>query len=138
MGKFVAKRTRDVNVSALDFFTLGHIVMGYITWIISFIIIWFTPYGDIQCLSMVSTIMVGIVWEYIENFLLRNKTSIKFEGRKDSLENSLTDIIAVVGGGSLAWFFSYFPLVVYALVSIDLILGLLVLMKRLSKMTKKR
>ena len=146
MGNFVAKNKGEVNISPLDFFTIGHIVMGYISWIVAVIIIFFTPLDGSttlstadKCLAIACAIMIGIVWEYIENFgFTRSKrfASVKFEGREDSLINALTDIVGVVGGGAIAWWFSYFPFVVCALISIDLILGLLVLMKKLEKMTK--
>lgn len=146
MGNFVAKTKREVNISAIDFFTIGHLVMGYIAWIIAAIIIFFTPLDDSitlsiadKCLAMACAIVIGIAWEYIENFIFINTkrfASVKFEGREDSLSNSLTDIVGVIGGGAIAWWFSYLPPVVFALISIDLILGLLVLMKKLEKMTK--
>jgi len=153
MGKIVGNKTSEVNVSVLDFFTLGHIVMGYITWIISWILVMLiialtfpitvvslldqTPYT--RCLAIAITCLVGIIWEYLENFLFtKYKTNVKFEGRKDSLQNSLTDIVAVIGGGIFGWIFSYLPLIVFTLISIDLILALLVLMKKLEKMTKRK
>ncbi len=102
---FFARDKDDVAESAVDFFSLGHIIFGQVTfWIIYMIGAYWIPdtFYPVKTWSLVITIIVGIAWEPIENILLW-KMGLKFENKRDSWLNIIFDIIFVTLGGILAW-----------------------------------
>ena len=48
--------------------------------------------------------ILAIIWEILENTLFIN-LRIKFEGRRDSIDNALADIIFGIIGGAAMWLF---------------------------------
>lgn len=61
--------------------------------------------------SLLGAIFFGIIWEYFENFILA-KTKLKINKMKDSLENSLTDIVFTIIGGYIGLFFGIYAMIV--------------------------
>ncbi len=98
-----------VGISAWDYYSWGHIGMGIASFLIFSLIntipslvdkklVYLIPYWSI--LLLVVAFAVG--WEILENTLLLS-WGFKFEGRKDSLQNSFWDILFVTLGGLIMW-----------------------------------
>lgn len=100
--KLVAQNKQEISNKPIDVYTVGHILMGVICYVIIFS--FFGMVGVSNWISLVGTILFGVVWEYIENFII-SKTILKHQKRKDSLENSLTDVVFTAIGGFIGFIF---------------------------------
>lgn len=122
MHKVIGTCRKDVNNSFIDYYSIGHFVMGYITYIVSIWIWSLLPFEfDIYEISLVSTLMVGIIWEILENYLLVD-TPLKFEKRRDSLGNSLMDIIFVFIGGAMCRSYIEYEVIDFLIITIWVII----------------
>ena len=109
--QFFARTKDDISKAAVDFFSIGHILMGQISYFIAWFFVkpdgaLFTFVGEptnsgIYALSF--AIFIGLIWEPIENIILW-KMGLKFEGKRDSWLNLIFDIIFVTGGAVMAYF----------------------------------
>lgn len=95
----IAEITAEVGISAMDFFTWGHIAMGFGFFaLLSFLHVYakYVKQNDKFpiWLAFLITVIIGIFWEFFENFVLWS-WGLKFEGRQDSLLNASIDIIFV-------------------------------------------
>ncbi len=95
----IAERIAEVGISAMDFFTWGHIAMGFGFFaLLSFLHVYFKYVKQNDkfpiWLAFLITVIIGIFWEFFENFVLWS-WGLKFEGRQDSLLNASMDIIFV-------------------------------------------
>lgn len=103
---FFARDDDDIATSAVDFFSLGHILMGQISFIICYLVMTYwignTDTTTVKKWSLIITIIFGIVWEPFENIIVW-KMGLKFENRRDSILNIIFDILFVILGGVLAW-----------------------------------
>ncbi|GAB4317834.1 MAG: hypothetical protein Kow0069_20700 [Promethearchaeota archaeon] len=102
---FFQRDESDVAEAAVDFYSLGHVIFGQVTfWICYMLFAYWVPdvVYPVKTWSLVITIVVGIAWEPIENLLLW-KLGLKFENKQDSWLNIVFDVIFVVVGGILAW-----------------------------------
>ncbi|MHA1795236.1 MAG: DUF2585 family protein [Promethearchaeota archaeon] len=100
MGKIIATKKSEVSQSFLDYFTFGHLIFGMISFFIGHL------FFDIA-LSLWITSLAATAWELIENnFKIFRRIRGKM-GRpeKDSLLNSISDIIFTNVGGLLAFLF---------------------------------
>lgn len=95
----IAETIAEVGNSAMDFFTWGHIAMGFGFFaLLSFLHVYFKYIKQNDkfpiWLAFLITVIIGIFWEFFENFVLWS-WGLKFEGRQDSLLNASMDIIFV-------------------------------------------
>jgi hypothetical protein len=101
MIKVFARNKDDVSKAAIDFFSFGHLIGGYFGFIILgaiFLVI----FGDFLISFCIFIIFLsGTFWELIENTLLYKK-NIKFGYRRDSVLNSMMDVIFFTNGGVIA------------------------------------
>ena len=104
---------KDVGRSAWDFYSWGHIDMGIMSFLIFSLFITVTQWMDPTAVIwlpwwslMVMVLIFAVAWEIIENTILWQMGK-KFENRKDSIYNSIWDIIFVMGGGFLMWLFKW-------------------------------
>jgi len=99
----------DVGLSAMDYFTWGHIDMGIAFFLLFSLIntipslvegrlIYIIPFWWM----MVAVLLFAVIWELIENIILWQMGK-KFENRKDSFFNALWDVLFVALGGLLMW-----------------------------------
>lgn len=94
----IANCKEDVSKKPIDFYSIGHILFGYISFLVSLsICVLLQTINPIEY-ALVSTQCIAVMWEIFENNILI-KTKYKFGKCKDSLENSLFDIIFVFLGG---------------------------------------
>lgn len=116
--KLIATKRKDLDTCPIDYFSIGHIIFGHIAYLISYfiIILWLkTPHP--REYALITTILIGVVWELIENVWLAN-TRLKFEKRKDSVENSQCDVLFVFLGGLICQIFSLFDSSLFIFLSI--------------------
>ena len=94
----IAKCREEVGIKAIDFYSIGHIIIGYISFLV-YAMIFFLMFNDyIPIFALLYAVETGILWELLENYVL-DKTYLKFNNRKDSLQNSFTDVLFDVVGG---------------------------------------
>ncbi|NHJ26156.1 MAG: DUF2585 family protein, partial [Candidatus Lokiarchaeota archaeon] len=99
--KIFAKSKEDISSAAIDFFSFGHLLIGYLLFIVlnAIYFVFFENYQFFLCI--ISDFLCALIWELIENTLFYRK-NIKFGYRRDSTLNSLSDISFLVIGGLLA------------------------------------
>jgi len=95
----IAESIAEVGISAMDYFTWGHIAMGLGFFaLLSFLHVYFKYIKQNDAfpiwLAFLITVIIGIFWEFFENFVLWS-WGLKFENRQDSLLNASMDIIFV-------------------------------------------
>ncbi len=95
----IAESIAEVGISAMDYFTWGHIAMGLGFFaLLSFLHVYFKYIKQSDAfpiwLALLITVIIGIFWEFFENFVLWS-WGLKFENRQDSLLNASMDIIFV-------------------------------------------
>jgi len=108
---FVGTTEEYLCRSPWDFYSWGHIDMGIASFLLLSLLITATEalIGP-AILSwwhiMLFVFIFGVVWELFENIVLLS-LGAKFENRRDSLVNSVWDIIFVCIGGAVMWLFKY-------------------------------
>lgn len=103
---FIAKTFDEVGKSAIDFHSFNHIIFGYVAYLLVYIIggIFFSI--NIRGYYIAISITLGIIWEVFENIGYPN-AFFRIWG-KDSLENSLMDIVFDVIGVMIGFALSIF------------------------------
>ncbi len=109
--QFFALTKDGISKAAFDFFSIGHILMGQISYFLAWFLVkpdgaLFTLVGepaDSGIYALYFAIFIGLIWEPIENIILW-KMGLKFEGKRDSWLNLIFDIILVTGGAIMAYF----------------------------------
>ncbi len=93
----IARTKEDYGIAAVDPFSLGHFLKGYVLHMIFFIL--FIP----LFISLLLILFISVLWEIIENsnFL---RAYVKFNKKKDSVVNSGSDITFTILG-AIAFFF---------------------------------
>ncbi|MFW9987866.1 MAG: hypothetical protein ACFFC3_04360 [Candidatus Odinarchaeota archaeon] len=104
---FVGLLEDYVGRSPLDYYSWGHIAFGIAAFsLFSLIITIWEIFIEEATMSwyyiLIFVLIVAVCWELIENTILW-KLNLKYENRKDSLINSLFDIIFVIFGGASTW-----------------------------------
>ena len=127
MNKVFAKKKGDVSKAAIDFFSFGHILAGYLIFLILdalFLVI----FGEFVILLCFFTIFLcGVFWEIIENTYFFKK-NIKFGYQRDSLLNSSMDIIMLTIGGVIASIFLELGLDTFLVTTAFFYIGCILLM----------
>ena len=97
--KLLAQNKNEMGIKPIDVYSTSHILMGVVSYLLflCFLSIWYWEGNDLRWITLTSVIVWGVLWEFLENFLLI-KLKLKFANRKDSLENSLTDIVFTMIG----------------------------------------
>ncbi|MBY9003389.1 MAG: DUF2585 family protein [Candidatus Lokiarchaeota archaeon] len=127
MNKILAKNKDGISIAAIDFFSFGHLLGGYIEFIIVdalYIVI----FGVIVIeISIFTVFLCGVLWEIIENTYLF-KRNIKFGYRRDSFLNSSIDVVMLTIGGLFASFCLELNLETFLITSSVFIIGIILLM----------
>ncbi|MHA1490294.1 MAG: hypothetical protein ACTSRI_11645 [Promethearchaeota archaeon] len=110
-NEIIATTLDEVGISWFDFFSVGHVIFGIGTFLI--LSLFYTipknkGYTPIFSLLFVfiCTLVILILWEFLENIIFI-ELGMKFEGRADSWQNILTDILLGVIGALCTWLFAY-------------------------------
>lgn len=103
----VAYTREEVNEKALDFYSFGHIIFGYITYAVCLLVTYFLLPRAMREYALISAIIIGYVWEILENTIFVHKVSVKFDGRRDSVVNSQIDVLLDTIGAIISMALSY-------------------------------
>ncbi len=120
LKSIIAQNREEVGQKFLDFFSIGHILLGLITYAISFSVIlsWGVLYNDAKFISLASTFYFGLFWELFENFT-RMGMRFRTSEIKDSLINSLSDILFTSLGAVICFFLlRYFWIIFFTLLAV--------------------
>ena len=105
----IADEKGEVGKSPIDYYTWGHICMGIASFLLLSLIIIIPQYVVVSVpfllpwwLIIILVLGVALVWELLENTIFIS-WGFKFEGRRDSWLNALTDILFVIIGGLYMW-----------------------------------
>lgn len=111
LNEIIATTRDEVGISWFDFYSIGHICFGLGVFMF-FSLFYSIPKarGDTPILSLLAvfilTFIIIIAWEVLENTLFI-MLGWKFEGRTDSPQNILTDILIGVIGSLFACLNAY-------------------------------
>ncbi|MEJ2278608.1 MAG: DUF2585 family protein [Candidatus Lokiarchaeota archaeon] len=127
MNKFYAKNKEGISKAAIDFFSFGHLLVGYFAFIVldAIFLVFLNGYSFI--FAILSVVFGGLIWEVIENTYLVKK-DIKFGNRKDSTLNSFTDVLILFLGGLFARFSLQFNLPTFLFIAISFFIGNILIM----------
>lgn len=127
MNKIFAKNKDDISKAAIDFFSFGHLLGGYLAFIIldAFFLVILGEFVILLCLFTI--FLCRAIWEIIENTFLFKK-NIKFGYRRDSLLNSSMDVVMLTIGGLIASFCLELNLETFLIASAFFFIGTILLM----------
>ena len=89
----------------VDYFTWGHIAMGLGFFTVGYLIVSLFAPVFASCAALLIAAITGWLWEVFENNLMWS-WGMKFEDRKDSINNLLGDEMWVMFGAILMWIVS--------------------------------
>jgi len=102
----------ETSISAIDEFTIGHIITGIIVSMFTFLIlisIEKTPNLRTIFIVFMISLLFAVLWEFFENSHLIINTGLKNNNTADSQINMVMDILSNVMGTSLVclsfWYF---------------------------------
>jgi hypothetical protein len=96
--KFLAKTKDDISRAAVDCFSFTHLLLGFYGYFILNSISYTILGTNNPPFSLILLLGFSIIWELFENFILI-QFGIKFASKKDSVLNSVMDVIFFIGGG---------------------------------------
>lgn len=131
-NRFFARTKDDISKAAVDFFSIGHILMGQIIFSIVYGLLVYVPEfnawvgspADPKLWAFIVAVLCGILWEPIENIILY-KLGLKFESKRDSWLNLIFDTIFVTIGATLSYFINVWQINLL-LVIIEIILFVII------------
>ena len=107
--KLFGKKKEDLDKFPFDFFSVGHFILGHIGYIIIYLMGFYSTIPFIRNILMEYvlgiTIFIGLFWELLENNIC---IKTRFKKQKDSLNNSLCDILCVFIGAAIICIIAYF------------------------------
>ncbi|MFW9939550.1 MAG: hypothetical protein ACFFFT_00820 [Candidatus Thorarchaeota archaeon] len=122
-----ARRVEHVGISPIDFFSLGHLFMGYITFL-GFYGIFSLFFGiPLNFFYLLGNIFIGFIWESVENIIFY-EIKFKFAHRRDSIINSIMDIFFFFTGGIIAMLIIPLELTLFFILTMIFLLCSLVLL----------
>jgi len=95
----------NVGEKAIDLFSFGHLVLGFLLFLFSYLLlekIGF-PWDIAKFISLDFVIFFSLIWEFFEN-TTKIGMAIRPIKHKDTLRNSLSDIIFGIIGSLFAFF----------------------------------
>ena len=117
-----------MGINAIDFFSFGHLIIGYFN-SLAFNSIFYAIFGySLILFCLCCNLFVGIVWELFENVVLF-KINLKFARRRDSLINSLSDVLFFTIGGLIASFIIFLHLGLFLVITITIAYGIPIIMR---------
>ncbi|MHA1338592.1 MAG: DUF2585 family protein [Promethearchaeota archaeon] len=100
-----SESTSEVGRAWIDYFTWGHVAMGILFYTLTWFIVSLTPAIGRSYIAFIVTMIIGCwIWEVLENNVFL-AWGIKFEDKKDSINNLLGDQMFVVVGAIVMWLF---------------------------------
>ncbi|MFW9942487.1 MAG: hypothetical protein ACFFFT_15720 [Candidatus Thorarchaeota archaeon] len=124
--KVIATNKDDIGISAIDFFSFTHMIIGYLIFIVLNGILFVMYSIPLGIFSLMYTFFIAIIWESLENTVFYY-LGIKFARRRDSLINSLTDICFFSSGGLIALFNTQYGGFLFLIYTIFLFMSIILL-----------
>ena len=116
MTNFFTLVKEEVCLAWMDFHSIGHFIMGQLCFAGTYLVLLGgLPFELNLPYSLISSIIFGVLFEVIENGPC---VKLKFAGRKDSVENSVADIVLVILGAIFE-----FVLIGFASLTINIVLN---------------
>ncbi|MFX1571560.1 MAG: hypothetical protein ACFFB0_02345 [Promethearchaeota archaeon] len=126
MMLIIAKNKEEVGISAIDFFSFTHIVLGYLILLTNYTILNISLKISFDYLLLLLNVIASISWEVLENFLLY-KFKIKYRHRRDSKINVATDMVFFFLGGVIGIYIIHQNLTFFIIYSFIIIGGFLLI-----------
>ena len=144
----IAETIDEVGISLIDFYSIGHICGGIGTFLL-FSLLYTIPMSKEEGSSQVYlplwavwllTVAIGILWEVLENTVFFD-LGLKFEGRLDSTQNLVMDIVFVAIGGLGSWLFAHlifrfhkspWPYYIFGIINVILFIGVFIIWRGLT------
>ncbi len=101
--KVIATNKDDIGITPIDFFSFTHLIMGYLIFIVLNGILFVMYSVPLGIFSLMYTFFISIIWESLENSIFYY-LGIKFARRRDSIINSIMDIVFFSSGGLIVLF----------------------------------
>lgn len=101
--KVIATNKDEIGITAIDFFSFTHLIMGYLIFIVLNGILFVMYSIPLGIFSLMYTFFIAIIWESLENSIFYY-LGIKFARRRDSIINSIMDIVFFSSGGLIVLF----------------------------------
>ncbi len=144
-AELIAEDISQVGLAWFDFFSIGHICMGvgiFLVLSLFYTIPMSKEDGESQVKLplwgvWILTLLIAVLWEVLENMVFI-EIGWKFEGRIDSTENIITDIILVGLGGLGTWLFAHlifenhkkvWPYYLFGIIGLLLWIGLFIILR---------
>ena len=124
--KVIATNKDDIGITAIDFFSFTHLIMGYLIFIVLNGILFILYSIPLGIFSLMYTSFIAIIWELLENSIFYN-IGIKFARRRDSIINSLMDICFFSSGGLIALFNTQFGGIFFLVYTIIFFMSIILL-----------
>lgn len=97
--EIIATKPETISRAPIDGFSIGHILMGQIGYLVVYYII--RAFGNSiipnESIAIIIMLCIGVGWELLENSIMYNR-GLKYQNKQDSLINSTFDIIFVMTG----------------------------------------
>jgi hypothetical protein len=141
----IATDPSQVGLAWMDFYSIGHICFG-IGLFLFFSLFYTIPkkHGNVPIFSLlfvfILTVIFAVLWELVENTLFID-LGWKFEGRADSWQNIISDILFGCVGGLGSWLFCYLVFVkekniwfyyIFGILGFGLWLGVFIILRSLT------
>lgn len=124
--KVIATNKDDIGITAIDFFSFTHLIMGYLIFIVLNGILFILYSIPLGIFSFMYTSFIAIIWESLENSIFYY-LGIKFAKRRDSIINSLMDICFFSFGGLIALFNTQYGGVFFGVFTIIFLISIILL-----------
>jgi len=124
--KVIATNKDDIGITAIDFFSFTHLIMGYLIFIVLNGILFILYSIPLGIFSLMYTSFIAIIWESLENTIFYYK-GIKFAKRRDSVINSIMDICFFSSGGLIALFNTQYGGVIFVVYTIIFFISIILL-----------
>ena len=122
----IARNQEEVGISAIDFFSFTHIVLGYLMLLTIYSIFDLGFEISLNYLLLLLNMIISISWEILENFVLYN-FNIKYKHRRDSKINGFTDMVFFFFGGLIGTYIIHQNLTFFIICTFIIVGGFLLI-----------
>ncbi len=122
----IARNKEEVGISAIDFFSFTHIILGYLILLTNYTILNLGFEISFDYLLLLLNIIASLSWEILENFVLY-KFKIKYRHRRDSKINVFIDMVFFFFGGLIGMYIIHQNLTFFIICTFIIIGGFLLI-----------
>jgi len=122
----LARNKEEVGISAIDFFSCTHVVLGYLILLTNYTILNLSFEISFDYFLLLLNIIASLSWELLENFVLY-KFKIKYRHRRDSKINAFMDMVFFFFGGLIGIYIIHQNLTFFIIYTFIIIGGFLLI-----------